>query len=202
MQDGKNKQVVSAVYRRLSLLLCVGVVLAVILSIVLVYTSINTKQQQYYASTTTGQIIPLQSLDRPVVTNQFILQWASDVTRRIYNINFVNWQQQLAQLQPYFTKQGFAVFMHAMHAGELSAIKQEKLTASAVVSKPPIIVSTGVIKGYFTWLVQLPLLVTYQSASNTEKQHLMATMVVRRASTLTTPHGIQVNSFYTKGMAQ
>lgn len=49
--------------------------------------------------------------------------------------------------------------------------------------------------GVYTWLVQMPLLVTYQSASEFSQQNNIVTMRITRVSTLNSPRGIGIDQF-------
>ena len=48
-----------------------------------------------------------------------------------------------------------------------------------------IILQKGVLNGNFSWRVQMPILVTYQSASEFTQQNNVVTMLITRVSTLT-----------------
>ena len=90
--------------------------------------------------------------------------------------------------------------MRAMNkSGLLSTVKKEKLEMSAIVSGPPVIVHTAVIHGRFTWRVQLPVLVTFTSASQTRESHWIVTMNIQRISTLDAYKGIQISDFKAEG---
>src|SRR3990167_1894423 len=74
-------------------------------SLIIVYILISFGQQdaRYYASTTTGEVIPMESLGSPVVTSEFIQQWSQTVARKAYSLNFLSYAQQLQEVQSYFT---------------------------------------------------------------------------------------------------
>lgn len=170
----------------------VGGILAVILGGLI----IATPQPKYYATTTVGQVIPMHSLSEPVITNDYLLQWASLATRMAFNIDFVNYQKQLVKAKADFTPSGWDKFMNAMNkSGLLKTVEGKKLQMSAVVSGSPVILSTAVIHGRFTWRVQLPILVTFTSASASSQSTWLVTMNIERISTLDAYKGIQINDF-------
>lgn len=67
---------------------------------------------------------------------------------------------------------------------------------SAVATGAPVILDRGLISGVYKWKVQIPLLITYESASTNISQPVVATMLVTRVSTLDTPKGIAIDAFY------
>ena len=157
-------------------------------------------EPKYYASTTTGDVMPLDALSSPVVTTEFIQQWAEMVARKAYNLDFLNVNQSLSQVRPYFSEDGWVAFQDALtKAGLLNKIQQEKLTLSAVANGPVVILKRYVTAGRYSWDVQLPLLVTYSSSSMQAKQQLYIAMTIRRVPELATPQGIAVTAFILGG---
>lgn len=183
-------------YRRTVKSIIAMVVTALVMGVILAGLIIETPQPKYYATTTAGQVVPMHSLSEPVITNDYLLQWASLATRTAFNINFVNPQKSLDKAKVDFTSDGWSKFMDAMNSsGLLDTVEGKKLEMSAIVSGAPVILSTAVIHGRFTWRVQLPILVTFTSASQTMQSHWLVTMNIQRISTLDAYKGIQINDF-------
>lgn len=184
-------------YRRALKFVVMLSVSAVILTAVLAYQCLRTPTLKYYATTTEGRVIPLYSLSQPVITNSYLLQWASLAARGAFNLDFTHYQAQMAQAKPYFTSDGWQKFSAAMKSsGLLDTVINKKLIMSAVVAKAPVILFRGVVQGRFTWRIQLPLLVNFESASeNSSAQHWLVTMNIQRVPTLTAPKGIEISDF-------
>ncbi len=171
-------------------------VIAIGLTATLVYLNVAQKPAKAYATTTSGVIVPLHALNEPVVTNKYILQWASLATRYAFNLSFVGYQQQLQNAQQYFTTDGWSKFMAALKAGKLiQTIESEHVNMSAVVSGTPVILNQWVAGGRYHWRVQFPLLVTFTSASENKQLNLIVTMNIQRVSTLSDAQGVQINDF-------
>ena len=80
-------------------------------------------------------------------------------------------------------------------SSNLEAVKSKKLIVSAVATRAPIILQKGELNGSFSWRVQMPILVTYQSASEFTQQNNVVTMLITRISTLQSPRGIGISQF-------
>ncbi len=183
-------------YRRVMFFLLILIAIALGLSGVLAYQILTTSQPKYFASTTTGRVIPLQSLSMPVVTNSYLLQWAELAARSCYNLDFLNYPKQLDQAVSYFTPDGWQSFTSAMKsAGVIDSLKENKLFMAAVVDGPPVILGQEVIRGRYAWRVQLPLLVTYTSANEQRKSHFIITMDIVRVPVIDAVKSIQINNF-------
>jgi intracellular multiplication protein IcmL len=173
-------------------LVWIGVVLAIVLGIMLY----APPQPKYYASTTSGNVIPLHSLSEPVITSDFVIKWASLVTLGVFNLNFDKVQSELAQQQPKFTSAGWDALQDALSSSNfLGSVTKNKLISSAVIDGSPVITVREIIHGRYTWVVQLPLLINFSSASEKSQEKLVITMTVMRVPVLGSAQGIQVAGF-------
>lgn len=187
-------------FRRMMSVL-VGLLLTA-LCLVTVYILIGLAQpaSRYYASTTTGNIIPIESLSSPVVTMEFIQQWSQTVARGAYSLNFLSYEQQLKNIQPYFTADAWIAFQKGLQdSGLLDQVKKEKLYLSTVVNGPTVILDRYVSSGHYTWDVQLPLLILFSSSSMHAKRQVYISMTIKRVPELEMPQGIAVTKFVMGG---
>lgn len=179
------------------------VVVALVASIAAnVYLAVDRPTPEYFATTTTGEIIPLTPLSQPMVTDEHVVNWAARAAAAAYTYNFANWREQWQRrATEYFTREGWADFQSAMDkVGTLNAVIQSKLNVTGLVRGAPVIVEKGgVIDGLarrgFSWKVQMPMQVTYESASQRWEERLIVTLVVSRRSTLDHPSGIGIDQF-------
>jgi intracellular multiplication protein IcmL len=187
-------------YRKIvgALLICIFIIFILIGGITYIIT--NPPQPQYFATTTNGRIIPLVPLDRPNLSSAALLQWANMAAISVYTYDFVSYRQALQAASDYFTPEGWQNFMQALQSSNnLNAVLAKKLVVSAVATGAPVILQQGLLFGTYTWRVQLPVLVTYQSASEFSQQTVTITMLITRVSTLTTPKGIGIAQFIVSG---
>lgn len=183
-------------YRRVMKWLVLMIVIALGLGGVLAFQLWTKPQPKYFATTTTGTIVPLQSLSMPVVTNDYLLQWAELAARDCYNLNFVDYDKQLQDASTNFTPEGWNSVMAAFKsAGIIDSLKANKLFMAAVVNGPAVILDQEVIHNHYTWRVQLPLLVTYTSSSQQRKANYVVTMDIMRVPVIDAAKSIQINNF-------
>ncbi len=171
-------------------------IVCALLVVIFAMISLYPSDPKYYATTTTGVIVPLHPLSEPVVTQSYLLQWASLSAQMSYNLSFSNSDAQIQALSPYFTPDGFNKYKAALHSsGLLDSVINKKLIMSAVVSGDPVIVREFIESGRHNWVVQLPMLVTFQSASDTRYIHAVVTMRIQRVPVLSAENGIQISNF-------
>lgn len=187
-------------YRKVvgALLFCLVAIFLLVGS--LVYIISNPPKPKYFATTIDGRIMPLVPLDRPNLGMSALLQWVNTAAVAVYNYNFVNYQQALQEASQFFTPDGWRDFMSALQSSNnLNAVLDKKLIVSAVATGAPVVLQQGLLLGVYSWKVQMPMLVTYQSASQFSQQSVVVTMLVTRISTLDSPLGIGVAQFVVSG---
>lgn len=198
--NGENMQLLERYQRdsqgKLSVLLISVASLCFMLTIFLGYVIFNPPQPQYFATSVNGRITPLVALEEPNQSDSAVLQWANQAAIAAFTYNFVNYQDELLAASRYFTASGWQQFTDALtQSNNLDVVKAKKLIVSAVATRSPIILQKGVLNGVYSWRIQMPILVTYQSASEFSQQNNVVTMLVTRISTLESPRGIGISQF-------
>jgi intracellular multiplication protein IcmL len=176
--------------------LLIAIVVNFILGIMLVYVLTHPPAPKYFATSINGRITPLFPLNEPNQSDSAVLQWANQAAIAAFTYNFVNYRDELQASSGFFTAAGWNQFLNALQqSNNLDAVKAKKLIVSAVATRAPIILQKGILNGSYSWRVQMPLLVTYQSASGFTQQNNVVTLLITRVSTLNSPRGIGISQF-------
>lgn len=186
-RDGQRKWIII-----LTILTASNIVLAAILA----YIITHPPEPRYFATSVNGRITPLVALNAPNQSDSAVLQWANQAAIAAFSYNFVNYRSELVASSGFFTAEGWDQFISALaSSNNLEAVKAKKLVVSAVATSAPVILQKGILNGRYAWRIQMPMLVTYQSASEFSQQHLVVTMLVSRVDTLNSPRGIGIAQF-------
>lgn len=140
------------------------------------------------------------TLDLPVKSMSEITAWASNVAVGLFSVDFMNYFQQVSEMRPFFTESGWAAMNTAMRdSGWVSSLIESKLRCTSVLSGPPIVVNHGIRGDAYAWVINFPLLVTYESASERRKETRVFTLAVKRiaADFDKGQAGIAIDSFIT-----
>ena len=182
--------------RKMILILLTSMLANFVLGILLVYMITHPPAPKYFATSINGRITPLFPLNEPNQSDSAVLQWANQAAIAAFTYNFVNYRTELQASSGFFTAEGWDQFLTALQqSNNLDAVKVKKLIVSAVATRAPIILQKGVLNGQYSWRVQMPLLVSYQSASEFSQQNNVVTMLITRVSTLNSPRGIGIAQF-------
>lgn len=183
-------------YRRIMMALLLLLLAILVLAGVVFYMITHKPTPIYFATTADGRLIPIVPLNRPNQSDDTVLQWSSQAAVAAYSFNFTNYRSVLQSISDNFTPLGWRAYLANLEqSNNLKAIRAKKLSMYAVASGAPVIVEKGVISGQYSWKVQMPMLVTLVSASETIPQSLDILMTVTRVSTLDNPKGIQIAQF-------
>lgn len=182
--------------RKIILILLVSMMTNIILTLILTYILTHPPEPKYFATSISGRITPLFPLNEPNQSDSAVLQWANQAAIAAFSYNFVNYRSELQASSGFFTADGWDQFLSALQqSNNLDAVKAKKLIVSAVATRAPIILQKGILNGVYAWRVQMPILVTYQSASEFSQQNNVVTMLITRISTLNSPRGIGISQF-------
>ncbi len=182
--------------RKVMLALTIAMVANFLLGGLLFYIITHPPAPRYFATSISGRITPLFPLDQPNQSDSAVLQWANQAAIAAFTYNFVNYRDELQASSGFFTAEGWDQFLGALQSSNnLDAVKAKKLIVSSVATRAPIILQKGILNGNYSWRIQMPILVTYQSASEFTQQNNVVTMLVTRVSTLNSPRGIGIAQF-------
>lgn len=182
--------------RKTILALLIAIIVNLVLAALLIYMITHPPAPKYFATTVNGRITPLFPLDQPNQSDSAVLQWANQAAIASFTYNFVNYRDELQASSGFFTAEGWDQFLSALQqSNNLDAVKAKKLIVSAVATRAPVILQKGILNGNYSWKVQMPILVTYQSASEFTQQNNVVSMLITRVSTLNSPRGIGISQF-------
>ncbi len=182
--------------RKVMVILLLSLLCNFVLAAILSYILTHPPAPKYFATSINGRITPLFALNEPNQSDSAVLQWANQAAIAAFSYNFVNYRTELQASSGFFTSEGWDQFLKALEdSNNLVAVKAKKLIVSAVATRAPVILQKGVLNGRYAWRVQMPLLVTYQSASEFSQQNNVVTILISRVSTLNSPRGIGISQF-------
>jgi len=183
-------------YRRLVGALLILLVAIIMLIGTVLYQIMNRPEPRYFATTVDGRIMQLFPLSEAMLSPGELLQWAHRAAIAAYTYNFVSYRDAMQQLQNQFTPDGWRYYEDALRVSRnLEMVIAKKLVVSAVATGTPVILDQAVIDGRYSWKVQIPLLVSYQSPNEQTQKPVIAMMIISRVPTVDMPKGIAIVSF-------
>jgi len=161
----------------------------------IIYQVTNQPLPPYSAVQPNGEILSLTPYDAPNLLPDTIIRWASKAAIAAYTFDFVNYEQQISLARPYFTDAGWKDYQRSVQT-LLSTIVKNQLFINGVVSGAPVISNQGPLgSSDSAWRIQIPFLVSYQSANTTYKRNFYVVLLIVPVSTSINPQGIGIDQF-------
>jgi intracellular multiplication protein IcmL len=166
----------------------------VILLVAVIAVHATRPKERFYTVAPSGTTTEVFPLTEPNVTPTALLKWATLAATSAYTIDFYYYQANVDALKDYFTVDGYVNYLASLQASDsLNRIVSDKLIQSAVATNTAVILQEGVMRGVYTWRIQVPILVTYQGASSTPSyKNLAVSLLVTRVPTEIAPKGIGI----------
>ena len=161
------------------------------------YLAMSKPEPRYFATTTDGQILPLVPLDKPHQSAAEVSNFAVRAVTSSLTYDFANYRADFNNSLQYFTKPaGWNQFVDAVQASQMLELVQTRRLNTTAVANNAVIVREGInSRGVYEWIVQIPLRVTYQSASEVTGQNFLITVNIERLQTYESPYAMAISRF-------
>jgi intracellular multiplication protein IcmL len=171
----------------------------VIMSIMMVYMATRPVEERFVRTDSQGRLTEIQVLDRPIQSNQEVLHWTTRAVLSAYTLSFANYPQQLNDVKPQFTTEGWESFNQALsRGGFIENLTAGKFITTAVPSGAPSIVTEGTVFDSYGWRVQVPLVITYKSAGVDRTQQALVEVTVVQRPPIENPSGLGIAQIVTR----
>lgn len=161
----------------------------------------DMQQGSYYQNKPSDNKYKIMTdLSQPMRSVEEVSDLAASLAANALTLNFVGYYDQLSVVRDRFTEAGWLSFGQSLvKSGFIDAVLKKKLSVSAVVIGTPVLLNRGMLAGAYAWKFQMPLLVTYESASSKITQNQIVTVVFKRVPLVGrgAEVGIAVDSFVT-----
>lgn len=154
---------------------------------------VHQPENRYFATTEDGRLIPMVSLLQPNLSAPALMSWVAQATTEVMTFGFNDYRRRLQESSRNFTPQGWESFTKALQGARIiESIQENSQVINAAPRGAPILESEGVVGGRYQWIVQIPIILTFQSGSLTRTSNWMVTLVIVRVPRLESPNGVGI----------
>lgn len=154
-------------------------------------------ETRYFALAENGTIMPIIPISEPHYNNGQVTNFAVEAITKALTMNFATWKQDMMEASDYFEQPlGFENFVEAMTSSGMLDLIRNRRVISTVVANGATIVNSGQDRGVYTWIVQVPITITYQTTSEITTENRVAEVRVKRLSTWQTPRGMGISAWH------
>lgn len=184
-------------YRNLTRLAIIQGLVIIVLLLALTMTILLSKpQDRFFATTADGRLVRMVALDEPNLNDAALVSWVARASSDVMTFGFHDYQKRMQDNSIYFTRRGWQSFTEALQKSRIvETVEKNQQIVTAAPQKAPIIIQQGMVNGIYRWIVELPLIVTYQAGSAQQSSTINAQLVVVRVSTLDSPSGVGIQQW-------
>lgn len=193
----------NAFYRRLHFLVLGAFFASLCVIVLLMYTIYYLKKNPphpyYFAADNVSRLLQIIPVNTPNMSTEDVIKWTSKAVIAAFSYDYINYHSQLQNAQKYFTPFGWSRYMAALQSSNnMIGLIQRRLIASAQIVEPPKIIAQGILGGAYAWKFEMPVLVQYVPADNTDPNNkafsnaLIVSVVVQRQKALDGNSGLGI----------
>lgn len=173
-----------------------GVVIVGLIGVMLYVIHIHQPENRYFATTEDGRLVPMIALNEPNLSTPALMSWVAQAATEVMTFGFSDYRRRLQESSRNFTRRGWESFTQALQKSRIiEMVNENQQVVTAAPQSAPILKSEGVVGGRYQWVVQLPLVLSYQSGSRTRSDNLIVTFVVVRVPRLESPNGVGIEQW-------
>lgn len=148
----------------------------------------------YFAVTPDMKLTKLTSLAEPYITDNALKGWLVRSVNDTMAIDFRNYERVLLDAKKFFTTDAHTSLINSMQSSNIiKVVTERRLICTPIISKAPIVLEQGVLRGVYMWKLEMELDLSYEGSKGVElTQHLIAEIIVQRTSTLENEQGINI----------
>ena len=154
---------------------------------------VHQPENRYFATTEDGRLIPMMSLTQPNLSNPALMSWVAQAATEVMTFGFNDYRRRLQEASRNFTRRGWESFTNALQAARIiESIEKNSQVITAAPSGAPVLQSESVVNGQYQWIVQIPMVLSYQAGSKTRTDNWIVTLVIVRVPRLESPNGVGI----------
>lgn len=196
-------------YRRLISLLLFMIILLTILCYYVLFLYTHRPAPTYFATNLNGEIVPLQGLDKPVLSSPEVLDWTRRAVAAAFTYNYVQYQNEIETAKDtYFTDKGGNDYLDAIvSSGSLDTVKALNYVVTSQVTASPEIMEEGKLtggpyNGRYGWHIKVPIKMVSQNSTSTRATLMDLDLLIVRSSIVVDDKSTKIDAIKGIGIGQ
>ncbi len=178
----------------MGMLLSIGLLLAVS-----IYIHLNKPKPIMFAVDGEWRIQPSVSLDQPYISLADLNQWVVNALSRSFTLDFLNYNDQLANAKQFFTDDGWRVFLNQLNIyANYNNVQANKVFVSGTPAGAPSLINQGLTAGRYGWIVEIPYTLSYAGYNPPPSRTITLSLLIVRVSTLNNLSGVAIDNIVVK----
>lgn len=153
-------------------------------------------ENRYFATTEDGRLVPMVPLTQANLSTPALMSWVAQASTEVMTFGFNDYRRRLQEASRNFTRRGWESFTQALQRSRIiEMVENNQQVLSAAPQGAPVLRSEGLFEGRYQWIVEIPMVLTYQAGSKTRSDSLLITLKVVRVPRLESPNGVGIEQW-------
>lgn len=148
-------------------------------------------EPKYYAAREDGTSLSIVAIREPFLRERQIMNFVREAASRALTLKFSALDDDLAEIRDYFTPDGWVAYRNSLTPTLETAVKS-RINITTIASNPVITRTGPNDNGDHSWIVQVPLSITYESASAVRTENKIAQIEVVKVPVSIQSRGISM----------
>lgn len=136
----------------------------------------------------------VQILSTPSLSQLKVQRWTTRVMREVFSFNFFNYQTHMDAVSDDFTDLGWTAFQQGLIASKVEdRVTKDRLDVFLVPLSVARMIKIQRYSDVVVFHLQMPCLMVYRGATQTETKTLLADIIVRQIPTNENPDGVAIS---------
>ncbi len=147
-----------------------------------------------FPTTPDGKLMYPTPLSEPFLATSALLEWGVQAIIDSYSFNFINLEQVITNSSIFYTKAGYQNYRRTLIETNIAnSVDRRKYVLSVVpTAAPNILKESKTPEGFYSWLIQFPIVMLYQSVRETQRSEYIVTMAIQRVPLTDSPDGVAI----------
>lgn len=173
-----------------------GVAIVLLIAALGLTISVSRPEDRFFATTADGRLIRMVPLNESNLNDSALIAWASRAAVDVMTFGFHDYQRRLQESSTHFTRRGWQSFTAALDASRImETVEKSQQVVTATPRSAPVIIQQGLVNGIYRWIIEMPLIVTYQSGTTQRTDTINVRLTIVRVSTLDSPNGVGIQQW-------
>lgn len=170
-------------------------ILCLVISMI-VLISVHQPENRYFATTEDGRLVPMVPLNQANLSKPALMSWAAQSATEVMTFNFADYRRRLQEASRHFTREGWRSFTQALQSADIiKAVNENRQVVTAAPRQAPVLISEGVIAGQYQWVVEIPMMFTYQFGQSKRSDSMIVRLTIVRVPKLESPNGVGIQQW-------
>ena len=172
------------------------IVIVGLIGVIFFVIQTNQPENRYFATTEDGRLVPMVALSEPNLSTPALMSWVAQSSTEVMTFGFNDYKRRLQESSRNFTAKGWESFTQALQRSriiEMMETNQQVMTAAP--QGAPVLQSEGLVMGRYQWIVQIPMILSYQAGQKSRSDKLLITLVIVRVPRLESPSGVGIEQW-------